>query len=253
MFGWLGKKKAGPPPLQPFTPSAVPDLPFGFGYKTSWIAVRGDTAQLAEALGLQNVVAANWDSGLFPARSSIGDLSARPVVFVTPQLSGWTMAVSLSLPALDEHATDEQLQGQAPLGERSGRFIAMMQSLAARFDDVQYFGSYRVVSYVAWCRARGGKIERAFGYADGQLFANFGGTTPEEAKLGFPDLSGLSLDETTDKLFESDDSTNEELPAKLAGEWSINPLTLEEAGYPLSVGVAGYLSDQYWAPVDLKK
>lgn len=253
MFGWLAKKKAGPPPLQPFTPSAVPDPPFGFGYKTSWIAVRGEPAQLAEALSLQNVVAANWESGLFPARRYIGNLGTRPVVFVTPPLSGWSIAVSHGLPALDERATDEQFQKQAPLGERSGRFILMMQSLAARFEDVQYFGSYRVVGYVAWCRARDGRIERAFGYADGQLFANLGSTTPEEAKIGFPDLSGLSLDEATDKLFESDGSTHEELPAKLAGEWSINPLTLEEAGYPSSVGVAGYLSDQYWEPVDLKK
>lgn len=226
----------------------MPDPPVAFGYKTSWVAVRGEPAQLADALGLQNFVATNWTSAMFPARSS-NSLSERPVIFVTPQLSGWTMAVSFFLPSLDELTTDEQFRGEEPPGERSELLVTMMQALAARFDDVQFFGSYRVVGYVAWCRARGGKIERAFGYADGQVFANFGATTPEEAKLGFPDLSGLSSDEAVDKLFETDDATDEALPAKLAGEWSINPLQLEEAGYPPSLGLAGYLPDLYWRPI----
>jgi hypothetical protein len=71
-----------------------------------------------------------------------------------------------------------------------------------RFDDVQFFGSYRVVGFVAWARALQGRPVRVFAYADGdgEVRANIGEQTPEEAKLRIATLSGLSPTAARDKL-----------------------------------------------------
>src|SRR5262249_25590547 len=154
-------------------------------------------------------------------------------------LDGWTFAVSLSLPALDESVRVEQFAGRAPPGRRSGKFIAMMNTLAARFDEAQYFGTYRVVEYHAWALARGGNLVRVFGFGDG-VMANLGEQTASEAQLGFPNLSGLSLEEATARIFNGEGALpSETWVTRLAGEWSMNPHNLEDAGYPPSVGLAG--------------
>ena len=72
-----------------------------------------------------------------------------------------------------------------------------------RFDDVQFFGSHRVVDFVAWARAVKGKPTQIFAWSgsDGAVLANIGEQTPEEAKLGFSNLSGLSPSDTADKIF----------------------------------------------------
>jgi hypothetical protein len=41
-----------------------------------------------------------------------------------------------------------------------------------RFDDVQFFGSYRVSDFVTWARALNGKSVRIFAYADSEVLAN---------------------------------------------------------------------------------
>jgi hypothetical protein len=94
---------------------------------------------------------------------------------------------------------------------------------------------------------------------------NFGDQTPEEAKLGFPDLSGLSLPDADDKIFAVAEEQSveedrlvatglswEEAQAKigrsalpdeddvvqLAALWSIDPTQLSEQDHPPGVGLA---------------
>jgi hypothetical protein len=54
--------------------------------------------------------------------------------------------------------------------------------------------SYRVCDFVAWARAVKGKPIRIFAYfgSEGEVLANVGDQTAEEAKLKFANLSGLS-------------------------------------------------------------
>ena len=66
---------------------------------------------------------------------------------LTP-VDGWVFLVGQSLPSV-------------PDGKR---FDQMFATLAAKFSKVQYFGSYRVVGYDAWARARNGRIERVFAF-----------------------------------------------------------------------------------------
>lgn len=106
-----------------------------------------------------------------------------------------------------------------------------------------------------------------FAYNDGQVLMNFGDQTPEEAKLGLPDLTGLSLSDAEDKLFsiaEELDAEQEKLVesglsqdeayeraynsrhafpteddvVQLAALWSIDPTQLSEQDHPPGVGLA---------------
>jgi hypothetical protein len=145
--------------------------------------------------------------------------------------------------------------------------------LANKFDDVQFFGSHRVVDFVAWARAVNGRPIRVFAWSgsDGEVLANFGEQTPEEAKLGFLNLSGLSPPDARDKIF----ATNAEQSAEedalvasglsrkealararqkrrsafpdekdvtdLAELWSIDPTEVWDQDDPLALGLAARL------------
>jgi len=143
--------------------------------------------------------------------------------------------------------------------------------LIKRFEDVQFFGSYRVVGFTAWARALKGKSMRIFAYADGEVFANAGEQTPEEAKLGFADLTGLSPPDARDKISkvaEEQDAEESALVAtglspreararvrqrgrdaipdetdviELAALWSIDPTQLSNQGHPFGLGLAARL------------
>ena len=138
----------------------------------------------------------------------------------------------------------------------------------SRFTDVQFYGSHRVVDFVAWTRAIDGRPVRIFAYAGGGdcVLTNIGEQTPEEAKLRFANLTGLSPLEANDELFrlaEEQRAEQDRLVASglsrreaiartrqvgpksfpgecdvvdLAGMWSINPMDLPEQDHPVSVG-----------------
>jgi hypothetical protein len=142
--------------------------------------------------------------------------------------------------------------------------------LAALFSEVHFFCSYRVVGYVAWARTRQGEPPRAFAFMD-DVLVNIGDQSREEAKLGFPNLTGLSPAAATDRIFELAQARDEEedklvaaglsrkdasarvrqsgrhsLPDEenvvdLAALWSIDPSRLEEKEHPPGLGIAGIL------------
>ena len=92
----------------------------------------------------------------------------------------------------------------------------MFARLTQRFDEVQFFGSHRVVDFVAWARAIGRKPIRIFSYVGGGegVLANVGAQTPEEVQLRLADLSGLSPTDANDRMFalaEQQDRAEEDL------------------------------------------
>lgn len=178
----------------------TPDKPQSFGYKVLWFAVRAsDPASVLDALEFGPGTQANWASGLSAAYPYTRNY-ATDWVFVSPPVDGWVFVVGGTLP--------QPFALNAPLPktyhEIGRRFDVLLSRLMKKFDDVQYFGTHRVVSLAAWARALQGKPVRIFAsaetFTDCDVCANVGDQTPEEAKLKFPDLNGLSPCDATHRI-----------------------------------------------------
>jgi hypothetical protein len=189
----------------------VPPLPKdkvqSFGYKCAWIAVRTtDMGAVIDTLGLREPHPCSWADGISQAyKSDSGH------VFVTPSLRGYVLCVSCSLP-------------EFPTGVRPDEITPILERLAKRFDDVQYYFTYRVVDAHAWARFMDGKRIRAFAVADGERSWDIGPRTEAEAKLNL----------------EEPFPTESEV-MKVAGQWSINPTDLESMDLEVTQGVDGLL------------
>lgn len=239
----------------------TPDRPRSFGYKVSWFAVKAsDTASVLDALEFGKSTPANWASGLAGASPYGASQRSDPWVFASPPVSGWVLVVGFWLPYPVAPTQPHQHIGR--------KFDVLFSRLMTRFDDVQFFGSYRVVGFVAWARAVKGTPMRIFAYADGEVFANLGEQTPEEARLKFANLTGLSPADARDKIFkiaeeqETQESAlvarglspreasarvwqngREAIPGEtdvveLAALWSIDPTQLSNQDRPLGLGLA---------------
>jgi len=232
----------------------TPDEPEPFGYKVSWLAIKTpEPAAVVEALDLGEATPTNWASGLALAYSQDDDCW----MFVSPSVDGWVFAVSPSLP----YPTVETHH------DIGSKFEALFSRLAARFDDVQFFGSSRVSGFCAWARALNGVPLRVFSYGQ-EVLRNLGDQTPEEVKLGFVDLSGLSPSDAEVKLADlaekqveeeerliasglswkeaqaqlrpngRDSFPDESDVVDLAALWSIDPTRLAEEDHPPGLGLA---------------
>lgn len=244
----------------------TPDAPKPFGFKVSWFAVKtSDPALVLDALEFGQAAPANWASGIAAA---YGDPQSSDCwLFVSPPVSGWVLAVGSSFPY---PATIEG--GHHDIGRK---FDLLFSRLMQKFDDVQFFGSHRVVDFVTWARALNGESKRIFGWcgSDGAVLANVGEQTQEEAKLGFANLNDLSPSDATDKIFaieeEQEAEENRLIASGLSGRearatvrrngrggfpsetdvvelaalWSIDPSRLSDHGHPLSLGLAARLPE----------
>ena len=207
----------------------TPDQAIDFAYKVNWFAIASnDSSLVIEALQAKSYQVANWESGLGVAIPSLDKRDKRNWIFVSPPLEGWVLVVGTSLPYPVMH-TEDRHDG---IGQQ---FDKLAQRLAQKFDDVQFFGSYRVVGFIAWARFLKGEMVRVFSFGEG-LYANLGKQTPEEVLLKLPCLDGLNLSEAEDKIFtfigedEDEDSPengvflDETGVIEMAELWSINPL-----------------------------
>ncbi|MBT3068770.1 hypothetical protein [Rhodoferax sp. U11-2br] len=246
----------------------TPDSPEGFGFKSSWFAVKTqEPKRVAEILGLVDLQRANWASGIAAAYSFNSKPNGNKYVFISPPVTGWVLVVGLALPYPDRRS-------QGRNANIDSRFNAMFGALVANFDEVQFFGSYRVVGFEAWGRANGGRIEREFCYADGEVYANVGPQTSVEKLLKFPNLSGMTPQEATSAIFSMASKREAEeqrlvalgltfkdakrktsklqrgpLPSEgdamaIAGHWSIDPTRIEELKLSPSVGYVAVLPSQ---------
>ncbi len=245
----------------------TPDMPQSFGYKTLWFAIRAsDPASVVDALEFDEAKPANWASGLAEAAYLYGDSrESGPWVFVSPSINGWVLAVSALFPY------PVSINTRADIGRK---FDILFSRLVKRFDDVQFFGSHRVVGFVTWARARRGESTRIFGFADVNVLTNIGDQTAEEAKLGFMNLSGMSPLEASDKIFAAaeereveegrliasgmsphearktvqghgrDPILDESDVFDLAALWSTDPTQLADQDHPLGLGLAVLLPSE---------
>lgn len=238
----------------------TPDAPESFGFKVSWFAVKtSDPASVLEALEFAEATPTNWVSGLAAVHGN--SQSDDAWVFVSPPVSGWILVVGSSLPY-------PTIETHHDIGRR---FDVLFSRLMQRFDDVQFFGSHRGVGFVTWARALSAKPMRIFAFAEADVLANVGEQTPEEAKLGFLNLSGLSPSDAADRIFaaaEEEDVEESRLVAsglsprdartkvrqsrrspllnetdvvKLASLWSIDPTRLSDQGHSIGLGLAACL------------
>ena len=183
---------------------ATPDTPVNFGYKVNWFAVKTEQPTLvAQTLNLTNRRPANWKTGVEAgyARPARGD--SHSWVFVSPPIGGWVFVVGGDLPLPDlRDSTPQQGAGI------DRRFEQLFGALSKAFPEVQIFASYRVVRLDGWARARGGRVERNFLIADGEVYANVGAQTIEERQLKFLDLSGLSAARARQAIFANAEQRN---------------------------------------------
>jgi len=261
-FGAVTASNAVAPAGDELKLKTTPDHPVPFGYKILWLAIRSDNPeQIIDRLHLDEPRQANWKSGI---EAAYGDGADTSLLFVSPSLNNWVLVVGAGLP----YPAKQPEKVTATIGKS---FDLMFSSQVHKFEEVHFFGSHRVVSFVTWARARHGKIERVFSFADGQVLANQGAQTTEEQSLGFLNLSGLSESEAEKAIsdhwedqFEKMENHKKELveqgfslpeanrqshdlydisfpdesdPIKLAQAWgSLDPTQLDKLNFPTSTG-----------------
>ena len=237
----------------------APDKPVPFGYKVSWFAVRAlEPAEVVAALEFGRGTPANWASGLAAA---LPFPTSDTWVFVSPPVSGWVLVVGAP------HVLPYPVAPTERFHDIGRKFDVLFSRLMKRFADAQFFGSHRVVSFVAWARAQNSEPKRIFAYADSEVLANVGEQTPEEAQLKFANLSGLSPSAAGDRIVqiaerqeaEEDSLVAQGISRRDAGErvqqgggsfpderdvvdlfalWSIDPRQLPNQDHSLGLGLA---------------
>src|SRR5215813_5575917 len=111
-----------------------PSLPQSFGYKSAWLALKtGDADAVVKALGLKNVRAANWKTGLDEAYKYDFSEPNNSSLFITPPLGEWTLVVGQGL--------SDWCAGE----EMTSPIRSKLSDLSSIFDDAQYFLTHRVV------------------------------------------------------------------------------------------------------------
>jgi hypothetical protein len=192
------------------TPEEItqPERPTTFGYKGTWLAVKGsDAHEIATAAGVRNLQPCNWTYGIEKAYYD--------GVFITPPIDGWTLLVS--------QANFPDADSQEGLHEVK----RLLNDLSSQFGEAQYFGTHRGVGYAAWLRSVNGTITRAYSIADGETFIVEGKPTPIEQSYHLIDT--LSEEAKEPGYSEREDITYpcEEEVMTIAGAWSVNPSNLQ--------------------------
>jgi hypothetical protein len=252
--GWF-KKATGTPEQKVVNPGS----PVPFGYKINWFAIAStDLMAIAAILDVDQTVPVGWAEGVATAYAD-----SAPRIFISPPIDGWTLVAGCSIP----HPCDESHNiEQVDLGRR---FRHIFTRLADHAGEVQFFGNHRVVDFAAWARARRGRIERVFAVvaSNGEVTANEGPQTIEEAELGFADLGSRPPRLAGPYLFELLDQEDEEnemadappsaaaperpfagrvMPGEdhvmaLAAKWSVDPTRIGERRDIAGTGWVGRL------------
>ncbi len=210
-----------------------PPVKVAFGYKSAWFAISSeDTQSIFDAFGLTDPKSANWPDGLTFAYSDVTASQSSPT-FVTPPVNGWTFVL-----------TGLRYSADSPKGIET--LNARLKELSEKFGEAQYFGSYRVVDYVAWYKAQKGKIVRGFSFADGTLFDNSGATTDAELASGLFDMTGMDEDAFWAFLMASESEGKpmhfvEDDPMRVAERWSVTHPTSDVMTNDAASGLIGTL------------
>jgi hypothetical protein len=203
--------------------SNVADNPIGFGYKTTWLAIKSkDQEQIANVLGLNEMKKSNWKSGLDNANDKH--------IFITPSIEDWTLVIGESLPSGD---SEESLEKVKSLLERISNVIG----------EAQFFSTYRTIEFHCWIKSTNGFIDRLYSYIgeSGENIAVFGEATEIEKKYNL--FNSFSKDVSQDDCLENNTLIfpNEELVMEIAKAWSINPTTLDDRQDIKGLGLLGLI------------
>lgn len=215
----------GPKPLEKLMErvETTPDRPVPFGYKMSWLTIRSEDAMaVCEALDMENLQPANWQSGFIAAYGGHS--------FLSPPIDGWVFLVGHELPELGHPPHDRA-------------WSAMLEGLSREFGMVQYFATHRVSGFDAWACYKNGKEQRAFAYCD-EVLVNRGELTLSELELDYdfldPDFSEEDCEPepgVPNTYYPNEDRTME-----VAGKWSLNPMSLNQIDTQPGVGWIGNLT-----------
>lgn len=197
------------------------DNPVGFGYKCLWFAVKTDNQhQVAELIEVNDPKQSNWKSGI--------DNAYDKSIFITPTIDGWTLAVGWGLPLGDSKEGLEKVKG-------------LLKILSREFGEAQFYCTHRVVEYHCWIKSTNGNIERLYSYLgeSGENIDISGDPTEIEKTLKLIDT--FSEEAKQDDYWDRDDLTypDEELVMKIAGDWSIDPTTLNDRQDIKGLGLLG--------------
>jgi hypothetical protein len=203
----------------------APDAPLPFGTGMSWLAVKTtDVQALAATLGVTELRAANWNSGI----GAIYDSAlADTYVFISPPTGGWTLVAGVALPL--------------PAG---GSFVdkatPLLTKLSKSFSAAQYFASFPIIDFFAWARFERGRRLRAFAVGDSGIVWDAGKLTPGERKLGltFIELRGIK-GRRGDIGGELDLYPTEQHVLSVAKAWSVNPMAAESHDAGPALGYIG--------------
>lgn len=215
-------------------PALAPDGPEPFGAGNAWLAIQTvDIDQVIAILGLHEVAACNWQSGLSVAEDP--DYS-NAYVFVTPPVDGWTFVVGMALP----HPAGRDYTDQC---------LSLQLSLGKTFRDVQYFYACPILDLVAWSRFSDAKLRRSFAWGDEGIIWNKGALTSAERALGlkvFPTTSTTTLPPPANDIDEDERGYPEpEHVLRMAASWSVNPETFTRLPGDPALGYIGRMPDTW--------
>lgn len=215
-----------------------PDRPAAFGLKMAWIAVRTvETDAVVDVLGLVAPVTSNWNSGI---GTVYDDKLGERRVFVSPPVEGWTFVVGLALPPPMSRAFVD-------------KWTPMMNALAGRFGDVQYYFTFPLIDFYAWARFSNKRLARAFAIGDAGVVMSQGKPTREEKALGLKlfELRGVR-ERDGDAGGEIILYPTEDHVLRLAAKWSLDPTTLGPASAPAALGLIAE-APAHWRPERIRK
>ena len=186
-----------------------PDLPYPFGYKIGWYAIKNETSKtVIEKLKLKIISESNWKNGIIHAYNS------RKHLFVSPAVKGYVLVINI-FPG-DKHD--------------------IVKEHSLHFGEFQYFGSHRITEYNAWAKFCDGKVIRSYCYVgeSGEVTWCEGNLTPEEINLGF-DIFPSNTEELLSDDFDYENIPDEAAVLAVAKSWGIDT-AFEDGVYDKGTG-----------------
>jgi hypothetical protein len=181
---------------------------------TAWLAVKSDSVEaIIEPTGLTDFSPVSWNEGVKTAVD--GGL------FISPVMKGWVLLVGGIDAILDEYFKRHIIAPNPLYDAYPSRFFGMCE-MSRLFKSVQLFHYDDV--YYFYGKASSGKIVRSY-LLNGQK--NFWG------EIGKPNAfekhHGACFDEGVFEAAVSEDRFDmQDFIPKIAGRWSINPLTFDQ-------------------------
>ncbi|PBQ30636.1 hypothetical protein CNR22_02225 [Sphingobacteriaceae bacterium] len=226
---WYSRRSSGAPSevldddtiFEPAEVEKDVNSPVGFGYKTSWFAVKSaHYEKLVQYFGLTNVREATWKAGI--------DAAYEDGIFISPEMDSWNLIVGNSLPSGDSK-------------EGIKETTELLKTLSGEFGEAQFFSTHRVVEFHCWMKAVNGNMERLYSYIgeSGETIAYEGKPTAIEEQFNL--INTLSEEAQQKDYFGREDLTypDEELVMLVARDWSIDPTQLDERKEPTEPGLMG--------------